>query len=311
MKENVIKKCGIYKITCMVNKKIYIGQTIDIERHRDQQRNGKGNLILRNAIKKYGIDSFNFEVLEEVLEDKDLLYEREQYWFDELKPYINGFNIDKKAKPNTPFEHDVNFGSKISRIKIENNHTGKPLVQYDLSGNLIKEWPSSASVQRELGFNARNIGGCANGEAFTSNGFIWKFKNDLLTTEEINKVKTKRSKEREVYQYNLNGDLINKFTSLKEASENTGFNYGCIMSVCSNKLETYRDYIWSYNQKKDFILKRRLKKSIVQKDINGNIINIWPSSYQIFKKLKIDNKVIRKVCKKGGGFYKNYFWSFM
>lgn len=310
-----MKKCGIYQIKCNITNKIYIGHSIDIERRWNQHKYGKGNLLLRNAIKKYGIENFEFTILEEIDLNSDnikqILFEREQYWFDVEKPYMNGFNIDKIAKPNEVKKRDFDFGKKISKIKIENNHTGKPIKQYDLEGNFIKEWPSSASVERELGFNARNVGGCAQGNTLTSNGFIWLYKNIILTKEHVDKVKNKRPKERKVYQYSLNGDLINKFTSLKEASKNTGFNYGCIMSVCSNRLETYMDYIWSYNQKKDFILKKRLKKSVVQKDINGNIINIWPSSYQIFKKLKIDNKMIRKVCKKGGGFYKNYFWSFM
>ena len=47
-------------------------------------------------------------------------------------------------------------------------------------------------------------------------------------------------------------------------------------------------------------IKRNMKSKVMS-------VSVLPSHVT----LKIDNKMIRKVCKKGGGFYKNYFWSFM
>ena len=127
--------CGIYSVTNKINNKIYIGQSIDIERRWNQHRYGKGNLILKNAIKKYGIENFEFDVLE-VLESKDIkiLTELEQKWFDIKKPFItqNGYNIQKTSKPNLTPNKDNHFGELISKIKIDNNHTGKPIKQYNL-----------------------------------------------------------------------------------------------------------------------------------------------------------------------------------
>lgn len=245
-----MKKCGIYQIKCNITNKIYIGHSIDIERRWNQHKYGKGNLLLRNAIKKYGIDNFEFTILEEINQNnsdiKQILFEREQYWFDIEKPYINGFNIDKIAKPNEVKKRDFDFGKKISKIKIENNHTGKPIKQYDLNGDFIKEWPSSASVERELGFNARNVGGCAQGNTLTSNGFIWLYENIILTKEHVDKVKNKRPKERKVYQYSLNGQLIKIYNSVKESVDLTGFDYGCISHTCRGGWSTYRGFRWSY-----------------------------------------------------------------
>ncbi len=56
--------CGIYQIPNNINGKIYIGQSIDIKRRWNQHKYGKGSIILKNAIKKYGINNFKFEVLE-------------------------------------------------------------------------------------------------------------------------------------------------------------------------------------------------------------------------------------------------------
>jgi len=250
------KKCGIYMVKCKINNKIYIGQSIDIGRRWDQHKYGKGNIILRNAIQKYGLDNFEFSILEEVITENkpkevitEELYKKEQLWFDKLKPYENGYNINKVAKPNeTNFTRDEDFGKKISRIKIENNHTGKPIIQYSLDGEFIKEWPSSTSVQRELGFNARNIGGCANKQTFTSNGYIWRFKIDPLTNDDLSKVKNKRPRTKKVYQYDLQDNLLNVYDSVKEASEKTGLYYNCISECCRGNIHQYHGYKWLYDQ---------------------------------------------------------------
>ena len=62
---------GIYKITNLVNNKIYIGQSKNIEqrwkehiRHSKNEHNAKKTYI-HKAINKYGKDNFKFEVLEE------------------------------------------------------------------------------------------------------------------------------------------------------------------------------------------------------------------------------------------------------
>ena len=57
----------------------------------------------------------------------------------------------------------------------------KPILQYDLQDNLIKEWECTKDVSKELGLNQANISYCLthskkNGRPRTYKGFIWKFK---------------------------------------------------------------------------------------------------------------------------------------
>ena len=82
----------VYKITNKVNGKIYVGQ--------DSKNNpnyfGSGTNIKR-AIKKYGLENFVKEVVEEVTED--MIDSRETYWINELqsfKPEI-GYNINREG----------------------------------------------------------------------------------------------------------------------------------------------------------------------------------------------------------------------
>lgn len=82
---------GIYKITNNINGKIYIGQSVDIERRLKEHKRREEQQI-DQAIQKYGIDNFSFDILEEC--DSDLLNEREEYWTKQYNSTIpNGYNI--------------------------------------------------------------------------------------------------------------------------------------------------------------------------------------------------------------------------
>jgi len=77
---------GIYKITNIINNKIYIGQSIHIEKrfqeHINEAKNGRSNMLLHKAIRKYGSENFRFEILEECTEaDLDA---KECYYIDKL-----------------------------------------------------------------------------------------------------------------------------------------------------------------------------------------------------------------------------------
>ena len=59
-------RSGIYKLTCLVNNKAYIGKTEgDIEKRVMKHLNGgsPGCTALFNAIKKYGKENFTWEIL--------------------------------------------------------------------------------------------------------------------------------------------------------------------------------------------------------------------------------------------------------
>lgn len=85
---------GIYKIENLVNHKIYIGQSNNIQRRfKEHKTKGeKSHIPVDYAIKKYGVENFSFEVIEECSLDK--LNERESYWIEYFKSYPNGYNCN-------------------------------------------------------------------------------------------------------------------------------------------------------------------------------------------------------------------------
>ena len=76
---------GIYKITNQINGKIYIGQSMNISRrwrsHRTDYQVQDGYLY--TAMRKYGIENFNFEIIDECLPEE--LNDREIKWIDHYK----------------------------------------------------------------------------------------------------------------------------------------------------------------------------------------------------------------------------------
>lgn len=68
--------------------------------------------------------------------------------------------------------------SKILKGKF-NTKKSKPILQYDLDGNLIKEWPSTAEVKRQLGFATSYIYYCLEGKYKQAYGYLWKRKEAL------------------------------------------------------------------------------------------------------------------------------------
>lgn len=81
---------GIYKITNLINGKIYIGQSINIERRFLEHYRKNGSLIDKD-IQKIGKDFFTFEIIEECLPSE--LNDKEIYWIKYYNSIVpNGYN---------------------------------------------------------------------------------------------------------------------------------------------------------------------------------------------------------------------------
>ena len=101
-------------------------------------------------------------------------------------PEINHIDEDKTNNRVDNLEwkshkDNCNHGTRNERIVKANTNgkRSKPVLQLSLSGDLIREWPSTAECGRN-GFNQRNIVSCCNGKLKQYKGFRWEYKKEVV-----------------------------------------------------------------------------------------------------------------------------------
>lgn len=171
---------GIYCITNNINNKKYIGQSVNIYYRWKQHKKTayaktgeKSDTYLYRAIRKYGIDNFSFEIIEECQQAE--LDEKEIYYIKLFDTYNNGYN-----------ETAGGSGTKGKGIKI-NNNTLKDIYQdlknTDLTQNQIAE---------KYNLNFTTVSNINNGKAWFSEEIKYPIRenknknNCLICGENIN-----------------------------------------------------------------------------------------------------------------------------
>lgn len=110
----------IYKITNLLNGKIYIGQTKFTAEKRFKEH-AKADSFIGRAIRKYGVKNFKVEVIE-VCKNALELNEREIFWIEYFNCKVpNGYNI-------------ADGGSFYAVKKISGTHY---VVKYDENGEIL------------------------------------------------------------------------------------------------------------------------------------------------------------------------------
>ena len=214
----------IYKITNNINDKIYIGQTIrplhirwqEHKKIANQLSNSKINSPLYCAMRKYGIDNFQIEQLEEIPNDN--LNERECYWINFYDSYKNGYN--------------ATFGG--------NGHSSSYSVVKD-KDEILKLW--------QQGYNITTIGKilCHRPEVVRKVLEI----DFNYTSEQINQQKYLNNK-KSILQIDIKtNNILYKWDSVTDAAKYINPNkvestiIG-INRVCQNKRQTAYGYKWKY-----------------------------------------------------------------
>jgi len=123
----VNKMCGIYIIENTINRHVYIGSFNDVDRRIRQHSKGlrnnwHGNAHLQNAFNKYGLDSFEYDVL--ITCHPDMLLWYEQQFLDAWKPE---YNVNKIAGRSNYTEDMRRKASKALKGKPLSEDTKKKL----------------------------------------------------------------------------------------------------------------------------------------------------------------------------------------
>ena len=244
----------IYKITNKIINKVYIGSSTDVERrwrqHKEASVNEKDhhyNYPLMIDFRKYGIDNFNFEIIE-TLSNYQTMIEAEHNWIvRENCIFPNGYN--QTDKTDSPM-FDPNVAKKMSNTKREKY--GKRVCEINTEGEILEIWQSLAEAGEKTGLNRFKISNVCNGTRITTGDRIFRFvdenKNIIIPEIKSNQVQTNRitKTSRKVGAYNLNNELIASFDSLQLAAQFCRGNSSTISAVCRGKRNTHKNYIWRY-----------------------------------------------------------------
>lgn len=130
---------GVYKITNIINNKVYIGSAINIRIRKNSHKymmlnNCHHSEHLKNAVNLYGYENFIFEVIE-IVKDINELIDREQFYIDEYKSYDSkyGYNICPKAKNKLGVKHSEESKLKISKARKGKKYNFPPHIRKILS----------------------------------------------------------------------------------------------------------------------------------------------------------------------------------
>lgn len=232
----------VYKTTNLLNGMIYVGK----DKHNNKDYMGSG-LRLINAINKYGKENFKKEILEHCI-SLEHLAEREVYWIEQTKALdpLVGYNIAHRGcggntRKGYSEEEMLEYKAKLSESiktskkyrKAVNQRTGLPRPEH--SKRMKELYNSQRLVPHNKGVPCPQ---------HVKDILSKRFKGGTLTEE--HKAKIGMSKWVEVEMYDLEGNLLHVYDSIKEACLSNNLSRDQISGCLTGRYKRGGGYVWKY-----------------------------------------------------------------
>jgi group I intron endonuclease len=319
---------GIYKIQNLVNGKVYIGQSLNVERRWRTERSFSGvNPHLKNSFKKYGMENFFFELIEET----ENLNEREIYWIDYYQSYDpkKGYNktlggreeviytedARKRMSERNKGEGNPNFGNRWNeeqRAEASKRNTGKKYsaeTKKKLSDmrRRGKHYQAKKVICLETGeifdciadatekFKISKIGDVCNGKRSSAGGYHFQFLENRIPLRPLQK----KNKYYDIDKKVICANTGIVYDNAKDCSLKLGVPIGDIRRVCRGQSATTRDLTFFFWEEGKEYIPREIKyfKSIPVLCIETG--KHYDSLLKASKDMKLDMKQISKAAKNG------------
>lgn len=288
---------GIYKIENIINHKKYIGKSQNIQKRFGDHRRLAFyentiyyNYPLYKAFRKYGLENFDFSIIEEC--NQEVLSEREKYWISYYKAYgeqgynqtpggegcpkileqevIDLYNSEKTieeicewcdASKSTIIKilhkNNLAYLSQEEKNKLQNPRS---VLQYDKNGRFIKKYYSAGEAARQLGKTPGRILSACNKNGGLAYSFYWVYEKDNIDIFTV------------IEKYE-NAETT-RITHITEA------------------------------------IKKRCSKKVNQYTLEGEYIMTFPSVAEAAKSLNITHGPIARVCREEGQISHGYRWKY-
>lgn len=310
---NIPRYVGITKRTL---KQRFIGHLHDVKK-RPNLNPHKTNWF--NKLQKY-----NLKPIIQLIQEFETLDDAKQFEVDYIKKYKDSFKLINL----TPGGDYIAYNAH-SREAILKRHNTRSIIQYNVLGEKIAEYPIIEDAVRALGLRDKagsHITGCCKGNRNNAYGYIWRYKGD---NREING---------DVYsiRYNNfelidpNNQIVGIYNNTKTIQKIIGVkSKGNIYSLIRKEYNSLKGFkiniVPKYIYYDENLLKEKLynysnvyknhNKSyyIDQLDLNGNYLKTYRSaseaSYSLYG-TKNYRKHIRDCCKGLKEYYNIYKWRY-
>ena len=317
----------IYMYENKINKKVYIGKTIDevkrIKSHLYESRKTSNKFY--NAVRKYGWENFEYiivdrfessskEELNTELSNLEIFYIKK---FDSIK---NGYNTTEGGEGCKGLKHSDSAKEKMSLRKkfLYENSLVKPrkksILQFSFEGEFLKEWNSIKEASTELKLSRSHIINCCKGNRKSCGDFKWVYKDSFSDNSDfvIEKLKLRNKDSylkkvcRNIYKLDGEGEIICEYESIGSAKyELDGKNFTNIRLCCKYfnciinglKIKKKRDFVygfrWVYKEDYDNEVNRKKLKDYFEIEYKSNFIQQFTLSDDFIMEYKDSGEVNR------------------
>ena len=250
----------VYKITNLINNKIYVGKTTKsinkrFSEHVKESKNLLSKRYLCSAIRKYGKENFSIETIQ-LCESIEKLNKSEIYWIKELNSKApNGYNLTNGGDGNNGYIFTDEGREKIrmsllgrictesTRVKLHNSLKGRVVPKEEKIKISLSKKGTHLSEEHKNKIKNSILQSVKEGRInHVPSGKENPFYGKRHSKETIEKIKIKWSKK--VVQYDLDMNLIKIWNSRKEAANELGIYSQAICNNINNKRKQVSGFIF-------------------------------------------------------------------
>lgn len=291
-----MQKYYIYKVRNLINDKLYIGKTNNFEKRKLEHTRydiDNGN-IFHKALKKYGLDNFEWEIIDEA-EGLEAINVLEKYYIEKYNSYKpNGYNMTKGGDGGSMWN-------------------ARPVVCLSLSGEFIRRYDSAGETKAE-GFSDSNVLECCKGILRQTKGYMFMFEDEYLVCGAKTYTKPMSSGRKRIIQCSMNGEIIRKFESITCAANETGLLRTRISAALIGSCKTAGGCIFVYEDEfpiknlEDYLPRKKGRRVAKVDKVTNEIIQCYDSIAEAGKDLGVSYKAIHKVVDKEDRSAYGYKW---
>ena len=284
----------IYKITNMINNKVYIGETtrtmnVRWHQHKARAKDSQYTEYLYRAIRKYGIENFIIEELTQCADEDRFKIETE---------YIT------KYRSWVGFEDCNGYNLALSQEGVA------PIMAQEIL-NCWNDGLTIVQISERLHINVKTVS--------------HSLKNDGITQENIyerRKINSGKHSCKAIIQYTLTGEYVAEHESISAAAKTMGKSSPSqIQKSCAGKISlTAYNYVWQYKDDDNIeevvsLLKTKTKtgvnkKAIRQIDNDGNVVAEYESASAAGRAFGKAHAAFAKAAREGNTAY-GYRWEYI